>query len=360
MGASRPNTSFHPPPPETIKYQTLSGEVSIPVIDGTLNFPDFETYLNVEDAVSSTETSFVSESDLDALEMHTSFESLRKMLNDLTDEYLHGDLPVDDMIDVVEKNSMWIYWRDGAPTFTLADRTLRTLLDVNGTIVIGEQRVIYRPDRAIYVPVALEVNFNRLPTQTDSTAKIFVFKEWYSESISEEAAKADCAAPTNFRSGTGPELNRRRVTTLAGIRTNRSLVTINGFPDSWRFSYRVFGEHKSWNRASFGNYWRQGSTSTTRLQFTQAVGVRSQLEGTAGGGQGWTQTNVRTINVSWNPYGNGAFFVASFFEANIVQAIDNFVLRYVTSAAKDHQNPGSFTFGCCPWDCSDRSYTNFD
>ncbi|SEQ70209.1 hypothetical protein [Neolewinella agarilytica] len=348
---------------EYVSFPTDNGALVIPLENGILHFPDVSTYLRVEDAVSSNEDRQISDEQLDEIEFNTSFHSMRRHLNSKLAPYLYGDMPFDELSSVVNENEGLLYMHEDLPFNVFADRTQRALLNKQGAVIIENDMIIYRKDREIHLPSTFEVDFENLPLESDPEKGIIVLKATYNQ-VGSQPKSMICTRPSGQpdqiqRFSEGPEVDRKKVTSLGGVRVGKKLVRNQGGFQSgveWQFWYRYYSEQKSWARARWGNNWRQGTSAITTLKFTFGVGITSNSGGSRGSGRGWTQSNVRTITTNWNPY-NVNFFTTpvSPGDANLIYDYD---LRYVTSGVRDDNDNSerSFTFSCCPWTCENSGY----
>lgn len=348
---------------EYVSFSTDNGTIVIPVENGILHFPDVSTYLKVEDAVSSNEDRQISDEQLDKLEFNTSFYSMRRYVNSKLAPYLYGDMSFDELLTVVSENKGLLYMHEDLPFNVFADRTQRALLNKQGAIIIENDKIIYRKDREIHLPLNFEIDFENLPLESNPEKGVIVVEANYDQ-LSPQTKSMLCTRPSARpdqiqRFSEGPEINRKKVTSLGGVRVGKILIRNQGgfqSPSAWRYWYRYYSEQKSWARSRFGSRWRQGTSAITTLKFTFGVGIISNSGGSAGSGMGWTQSNVRTIITNWNPYNANTFITA--FAPGDADLIYDYDLRYVTSGVRDDNDLSSrsFTFSCCPWTCEDSGY----
>ncbi len=260
---------------------------------------------------------------------------------------------------VVARNATWLRIENEGIVSNLPDRSLRALLNKDGLVQIGLDKVVYRPDRQIHFPADYEVDFDNLPFNTIEDESIYVLPVLVGERISGSggARSTGCASPY-ARSSVSGEDNRLRVTSNAGLRVSYFFIRdpTTSQTTGIQYSYRYFGEFKTENRASFGNFWRQGDIAKNRMAFLMGLAISSNLEGYAASGTGWTSsTPVHTINVSWKPYTFSSSTLLPPF-VNAIATIEDFSMPYLTSGVRHQTNQNLHTWGCCPWDCSDKTW----
>jgi hypothetical protein len=354
---------------DVVSFSTSNGKVDIPIVDGTLHFPDVATFVLVEDAVSSTEERQITEQQLDAIEAGTSFLSLRRYLISKIDPYLYGSLPYEALRAIVAEHYYSLYLEDELPLNVFADRTQRALLNKDGVVVVGNDKVIHRRDMEIHLPLNFDIDFANLPTVTNEELGIVVLGN---EETDNSIGRSFCTRPAGGepnalqRFAQGPEINEKRVTTLGGVRAAKILRRSNGgfgLPESWEYYYRYYSEHRSWARAAWGNHWRQGTRAKTRLRFKLGLGIETQSGGSATSGTGWVSDPdelIRTITTSWNPYNIGTFII-NYYATGARATIYDYDLTYLTSGVRNEndQSNRSFVFACCPWTCAELGYFNF-
>ncbi|PHI20364.1 hypothetical protein CEQ90_07850 [Lewinellaceae bacterium SD302] len=354
-----------PPPPaektEVVSFEILNDKIDIPVVDGILHFPDLDTYLATEEAVTSTEHRRVSEEQLDQIEKKSSFVSLRRSLNELLVPYHDGSINYEALRVIVTENSEWLYLDNELPFFKLADRTQRALLNERGTVVIGNDKIVYRPDREIHYLSSIQVDYLNLPIETDEEAGVIVINY---NSLQLGSGRSICSRPSGQpnaiqRFAESVEISDHKVTTLGGVRVGVKLLfdQVTGQPTNYQYWYRAHCEQRSWARASIGNNWRQGTRAKTDMTFTFGWGIQSQIAN-ATGGTGWSSNNVRTITSTTNPY-NTTYFYMSFYQSGALDAIYDYDAEYITSGVRSDEFSGMFVFACCPYTCSSLGYNDF-
>lgn len=317
--------------------------------------------MRTEEAISSTTERFVSDELLNSMEDRSGFFSLRRMLQDELSALFADEEASDEKVArVVARNDTWLRIENEGIVSNLPDRSLLALLNKDGLVQVGLDKVVYRPDRQIHFPADYQIDFDNLPYSSIEDELIYVFPVLTREDIAGNggARTTECTSPYD-RFSASNENDRLRVTSNAGLRVSISIIRDYAyFPINYQYWYRYFGEYKTENRAAFGNFWRQGNRAKNRMAFIMGLAISSQLKGNRASGTGWTSaTPVHTINVSWNPF-NSDFNYISFYEVNALASIRDFSMPYLTSGVRHEANQSLHTWACCPWDCSDKTWSD--
>ena len=320
--------------------------------DGMFVFPDFDAFNLALNAVAPPTTKPTSESQLAELESTHSVTTFQRVYLDRVLEYDTQKLP-DDWFSA---NADIVSLYDNGILPTIGDIAVRTLVNSNGQVRVGDDLYIFTKDRQYIVPAELEpALLDEILTKgrSDLENGIYVLDDWQDNNHDLEQKTCDGASSLNCSTG---EVDDHRVRGVWGVtsvvRTNR--ITICSGPDrsfcfprivSFTVSPRYFANAKVEDRGLF-NRWTRDQTI---LSFTCGIKGNGGLRGS---GQGWTSsTPVHEINVSWSAGPSRTFDVGT-------QPTAGPTLNYVTGGVDDERITGLFCFKCCPWDCSDLDEDN--
>jgi hypothetical protein len=307
-------------------------------------FDDFDAALN---AVAPSTTRPLSSTELSSLESMLGVKTMQGDYLRLVDEY--------DQIEVLPgnwlaKGERTVLQHDGGLIPSISDISIRTLINQEGKVKIGDEIFLFTRNMQLVYPVPHDnsVTLEEALKSGESVPdeNIFVNVNWQSLSVEDQEQKT-CGNGISTRGCTSAQVSDHRVRGDWGVSSvvRPNLQQVCNGPlcfnriVSFTITPRYFANAKVEDRNWLGRWTRD----VTRLSFK--CGVRAT--GLQGSGQGWTSSSrVHEINVSWSA---GPTFTIQ----NNGQSTSGPTLDYVTGGIDDEEISGLFCFGCCPWNCSD-------
>lgn len=326
-----------------------------PVEDGMIAFATEEDFLSALAAVAPLTTAPFSPADLNDLESRIGFKTMQGAYLELVNEYDKEEGLPGDWFAV---NKSIVLPMDGGLVPTISDVSLRTILNKEGKVKVGNFISIFAQDIQVVFPANLddEVALNKAIQHRASRMdkEIYVLADW--QSVVGDSRQKSCGSGISTRNCTSPEVNDHRVRGDWGVSSvvRPEIDRFTGRITGYNVTVKYFANAKVEDRGWFNRWTRD----ETRLSFT--CGIRAT--GFPGSGRGWTSSSrVHEINTSWNAaptqfYPN--IFNPDTGNTTPTAPTSGPVLDYVTGGVDDEEIPSLFCFGCCPWDCSDVDQDN--